>query len=114
MAEETKPDFVDTGLTFKGYPVLLGARKVSPQLADILILTSLDRYLFISCQSIYEGYCSLHSRKTMVEGVMPWPDGKGPRSLSERADERAKAFVQKCLDEAKAKRKWCQFWKESE
>lgn len=110
---KTKPDVVDTGLTFVGYPVLLGARNdgLVPKLAECLILTRLDRYLFKFCRSMYEGMCDREGRKTIVEGAMPWSDGTGPRSLSERADERAKAFVQKCLAEAEAKHRWYQFWK---
>ncbi len=38
-------NIVDTGVTFKGYPVLLGPRLVDDRTPDKLVLTSLDRFL---------------------------------------------------------------------
>ena len=38
-------NIVDTGVTFKGYPVLLGPRLVDDRTAGKLVLTSLDRFL---------------------------------------------------------------------
>lgn len=109
-------DVVDTGLCFKGYPVLLGARKFSsdsvPQVADSRILTSLDRNLFRYCQSLYEGACDLNDRKILVEGASPWPEGKGPKSIEERAQIRANEFIQNCMAKAGYKpKRWYQFWK---
>jgi hypothetical protein len=38
-------NIIDTGVTFKGYPVLLGPRLVDDKAPDKLVLTSLDRFL---------------------------------------------------------------------
>jgi len=113
MVEETKPDYVYTGLTFNGYPVLLGARKdlLAPRLADYLTLTRLDRELFKYCHNVYEMLCDRDNKRTIVNDAMSWPEGKGPRSISERAVERAKELIQACLAEEKANHKWYQFWK---
>ncbi len=43
---------VDTGVRFKGYPVLLGPRDIDHKKADELVLTQLDRFLksiFLTC-----------------------------------------------------------------
>ena len=110
MAEESK-QYVDTGLCFKSYPVLLGARKEDspvPKLADYLTLTRLDRCLFKYCRSIYEGHCDLQGSETMVKDAMSWPEGKGPKSIEERANE----FIQSCMTKAGYKpKRWYQFWK---
>lgn len=38
-------NIVDTGVTFKGHPILLGPRRMDDKTADKLVLTSLDRFL---------------------------------------------------------------------
>ena len=38
-------NIVDTGVTFKGHPVLLGPRIIDDKTADKLVLTQLDRFL---------------------------------------------------------------------
>jgi len=65
-------NIVDTGVTFKGYPVLLGPRIVDDKTADKLALTLLDRFLrreFPYLDSMIAG------SDTFVKGALPRKEG---------------------------------------
>ena len=61
-------NIVDTGVTFKGYPVLLGPRIIDDKTADKLVLTHLDRFLrreFPYLESM------IADSETFVKGALP-------------------------------------------
>lgn len=68
-------NIVDTGVTFKGYPVLLGPRLIDDKTADKLVLTSLDR--FLRCEFPYLDNMIAYG-ETFVKGALPReiPEGK--------------------------------------
>ena len=61
---------VDTGLTFKGHPVLLGPSAMN-RTADALVLTHLDRFLYKRCYTLYRLVCDIHGLDTLVTGAVP-------------------------------------------
>ena len=100
---------VDTGLTFKGHPVLLGPSNPLGRTADSLVLTLLDRYIFKHEPSLYEMVCENTGKSTLVDGAIPWPEGKGPRTPQEREAEFYSRLVATPTVHP-PKRRWWHFW----
>jgi len=68
---------VDTGITFKGYPVLLGPRNIDHNKADKFVLTQLDRFLRKHFPSLYY---LVANGKTFVRGALPLKENQDDQS----------------------------------
>jgi hypothetical protein len=71
MLQEIEDGTVDTGLVFRGYPVLLGRRSRDSMMADGITLTFLDRFLKKHLPpSLIDDYPIRYDRY-MVKGAKP-------------------------------------------
>ena len=78
-SKESDSDILDTKITFKGHPVLLGPDGMNRK-ADKLDLTRLDRCLFQWCPELYKMTCDTQLKDTMVDDAAPWSAGRGPNA----------------------------------
>lgn len=64
---------VDTGLTFRGYPIWLGPRDIDQKLPDKLVLTQLDRFVREHFPALAKLIVS--DDGTIVRGAIPLKKG---------------------------------------
>lgn len=59
---------IDTGIRFRGHPVLFGPRAIDNKIADKLVLTQLDRFLRKTFPSLH---FLVADGETYVKGALP-------------------------------------------